>query len=150
MVWSQFTELSKLENNLLRICLSGPFKNSSEFALQPLAYEHKHQVFSLFASINAIPDWVFGPMSAVTIVTHWHFRTHQFVNPTMILSKDLRERVIRLYLLGRVSMPEVANQLNVSLGFIHNIVSCYRTLRQVTDPWPWFYGRCHALDYGLP
>jgi len=38
--------------------------------VQSLAYENEHRVFSSLSAINAIPDWVFGPTSAVTIVTH--------------------------------------------------------------------------------
>ena len=43
-------------------------------------------------------------------------------------------------------MREVADILDVSLGFVHKVVSCHRTFGQVTDPRPRFYGRRRVLD----
>jgi len=43
-------------------------------------------------------------------------------------------------------MREVTNLLDVSVGFVHNVVSCYQAFGQVTNPQPWFYGRRRLLD----
>jgi len=64
----------------------------------------------------------------------------------MTLSEDLKERVVSLYSLGGLSMREVARLLSVSLGFVHNVVSCYQQFGQVNDPWPRSYGRHRLLD----
>jgi transposase len=64
----------------------------------------------------------------------------------MTLSEDLKERVINLYTLGGLSMREVANLLSVSLGLVHNVVSCHRRFGQVTNPQPHSYGRRRALN----
>jgi transposase len=64
----------------------------------------------------------------------------------MTLSEDLKERVISLYSSGGISMREVARLLNVSLGFVHHVVSCYQEFGQVNDPRPRRYGRHRVLD----
>lgn len=64
----------------------------------------------------------------------------------MTLSTDLKERVVSLYSSGGISMREVAKLFNVSLGFVHNTVSCYQRFGQVNDPRPRFYGRRRVLD----
>ena len=51
----------------------------------------------------------------------------------MTLSKDLKKRVVHLYSQGDVTMCEVAETFDVSLGFIHNIVACHRQFGQVTN-----------------
>jgi len=66
----------------------------------------------------------------------------------MTLSKDLKERVVSLYSSGGVSMREVARLLNVSLGLVHNVVSCYQRSGQVTSPRPQLYGRHRVLNDG--
>lgn len=43
-------------------------------------------------------------------------------------------------------MREVAKLLSVSLGFVHSVVSCYRSFGQVTDPRPRSYGRHRTLN----
>jgi len=79
----------------------------------------------------------------VMLVTHQPPTT-----PAMTLSEDLKERVITLYSSGGVSMREVARLLNVSLGLVHNVVSCYQRFGQVTNPQLRFYGRRRALNSG--
>ena len=64
----------------------------------------------------------------------------------MTLSEDLKERVISLYSSGGISMREVAKLLNVSVGLVHNVVSCHRRFGQVNDPRPRSYGRHRILD----
>ena len=64
----------------------------------------------------------------------------------MTLSEDLKERAIGLYSSGGLTMREVAKLLNVSIGLVHNVVSCYRRFGQVNDPRPRSYGRHHILD----
>jgi transposase len=63
----------------------------------------------------------------------------------MTLSEDLKERVISLYSPGGMSMREVARLLNVSLGLVHGVVSCYQRFGQVNHPRPRFNGRPHTL-----
>ena len=43
----------------------------------------------------------------------------------MTLSPDLKERVVSLYFSSYMSMREVADLLNVSLGLVFNVISCY-------------------------
>ena len=64
----------------------------------------------------------------------------------MTLSEDLKERVISLYSSGDMTMREVAGLLDVSLGFVHNVVSCHERFGQVNDPRPRSYGRHRILD----
>jgi len=45
-------------------------------------------------------------------------------------------------------MREVATLLDVSLGFVHSVVSCHQRFGQVTDPRLRFNGRPRALDDG--
>ena len=66
----------------------------------------------------------------------------------MTLSSDLKERVVSLYFSGNMSMREVADLLNVSLGLVYNVISCYRAFGQVNNPWPQSYGRHRILDDG--
>ena len=46
----------------------------------------------------------------------------------MTLSDDLKERAVSLYSPGDMSMWEFAALLDVSLGFVHNMVSCIKSL----------------------
>jgi len=64
----------------------------------------------------------------------------------MTLSDDLKERVISLYSPGDMSMREVAALLDVSLGLVHNVVSCYQRFGRVSNPQPRMSGRRRALD----
>lgn len=79
--------------------------------------------------------WEVRPRSAVTIVTHYSSRR----NPTtMTFSEDLKVRVANVYSQGDMTMREVAETFDVSLGFVHNVVTCRRQFGQVTNP--------HTLD----
>lgn len=52
----------------------------------------------------------------------------------MAFSEDLKVRVVDAYSQGDVTMREVAEMFNVSLGFVHNVVACHHQFRQVTNP----------------
>ncbi|KAF9642561.1 hypothetical protein BDM02DRAFT_3124450 [Thelephora ganbajun] len=56
----------------------------------------------------------------------------------MTFSEDLRVRVANCYSQGDVTMREVAEIFNVSLGFVRNMVTCYRRFGQATNS--------HTLD----
>ena len=63
----------------------------------------------------------------------------------MTLSDDLKERVVSLYS-PEMPMREVAALLDVSLGFVHNVVSSYQKFGQVSNPRPRMSGRRRVLD----
>lgn len=65
----------------------------------------------------------------------------------MTFSDDLRVRVVNLYSQGGTTMREVAETLNVSLGFVHNVVACHQQFGQVTNPHtPGPHGRPWVLN----
>ena len=51
----------------------------------------------------------------------------------MTFSEDLKTRVVSVYSQGNMTMCEVAKTFNVSLGFVHNVVTCHRWFGQVTN-----------------
>ena len=100
-------------------------------------------IFRFLSSISTIPDLELGPAGrpgSVTVVTH---RSPNRL--AMTLSEDLKERVLRLYSSGDMPMREVAELLNISLGSVHNVVSCHQRFGQVNDPRPRLYGRHRIL-----
>ena len=65
----------------------------------------------------------------------------------MTLSKDLKARVVDTYSQGDVTMREVAEMFNVSLGFTHNVVAYHRRFGEFTNPdTPGPRGRRRVLD----
>lgn len=65
----------------------------------------------------------------------------------MTFSEDLRARVVTLYSQGDITMREVAETFNVSLGFVHSVVTLHRQFGQVTNPdTPGPRGRQRVLD----
>lgn len=52
----------------------------------------------------------------------------------MTFSEDLKVRVANLYTQGDMTMREVAEMLNISLGSVHNIIACHQQFGQVTNP----------------
>ncbi|KAF9778349.1 hypothetical protein BJ322DRAFT_982616, partial [Thelephora terrestris] len=62
-------------------------------------------------------------------------------------SEDLKARVANLYSQGDMTMREVAETFNVSLGFVHNIVTYHGQFGQVTNPHTsGSHGRQRTLD----
>lgn len=83
-------------------------------------------IFPSLFSISTILDLVIYAERHCDIVTLERWVTSQHRPFTMTLSDDLRARVVSLYSSGGLSLREVANLLSVSLGFVHNVVSCYQ------------------------
>ena len=52
----------------------------------------------------------------------------------MTFSEDLKTRVVSFYSQGGMTMREVAETFNVSLGLVHNVVACHRQFGQATNP----------------
>jgi transposase len=52
----------------------------------------------------------------------------------MTFSEDLKVRVAGLYSQGNVSMREVAETFNISLGSVYSVVACQQQFGQVTNP----------------
>ena len=65
----------------------------------------------------------------------------------MAFSEDLKIGVVSLYSQGDMTMREVAQTFDISLGFVHNVVACHRQFGQVTNPHiPGPRGRRGVLD----
>ena len=102
-------------------------------------------IFSLCFIDPTIPDSVVPAEMCRGSVTFVARRTLTS-NSSMTFSTDLKERVVSLYSSGGVFVREVAKLLNVSLGFVHNVVSCHRRLGRASDPRPRFCGRHRVPD----